>query len=90
LTQLTRDADAEVRTEAFRALRGRAGEGLAETFAEGAQDPDYEVATIALAALAQTGDRSQSAALAALLESENPYLAISAAHTILTLAGSPR
>ena len=43
---------------------------------------------IALSGLALVGDASHSAALGPLAKSDNPYLAISAAHTILELAGS--
>jgi HEAT repeat protein len=88
LSQLAADGDKDVRAEAFRGLVGRQDPGLAARFVEGAQDADYEVATIALSGLAQAGDATQSAALGPLLESDNPYLAISAAHTILALAGS--
>lgn len=88
LSQLAADGDKDVRAEAYRGLVGRQGSGLVARFVEGAQDADYEVATIALSGLAQVGDASQSAALAPLLESDNPYLAISAAHTILALAGN--
>lgn len=88
LSQLAVDADKDVRAEAYRGLVGRQACGLVPLFVDGAQDPDYEVATIALLGLAQAGDASHSAALGPLLRSDNPYLAISAAHTILTLVGS--
>jgi len=88
LTQLAADGDKDVRAEAYRSLVGRQVGGLAERFAEGAQDADYEVATIAMSGLALAGDATHSAALSPLLKSDNPYLAISAAHTILVLAGS--
>ena len=89
LSQLAEDGDKRVRAEAYRGLLARRSpEELAAVFAAGAQDPDYEVATIALSGLAETGDASHTAALAPLLESDNPYLAISAAHAVLALAGS--
>ncbi len=91
MSQLAQDGDKSVRAEAYRslipALPGP-DPALATLFAAGAQDPDYEVSTVALSGLALTGDSSQTAALAPLLESDNPYLAISAAHAVLCLAGS--
>jgi HEAT repeat protein len=88
LNQLAQDDDKEVRAEAYRGLIGRTDSEMVARFVEGAQDPDYVVATIALSGLALAGDATHSAALGPLLESDNPYLAISAAHTILVLAGS--
>ena len=77
LSQLATDDDKDVRAEAYRGLVGRRQtSGLVTRLAEGAQDADYAVATIALSGLAGVG------------ESDNPYLAISAAHTVLVLAGS--
>jgi len=90
LIQLTGDDDIDARAEAYRGLVGRQGAGLAAAFAAGAQDSSYEVSTIALAGLAKTGEASHSAALGPLLESDNPYVAISAAHTVLELAGTQR
>jgi HEAT repeat protein len=88
LSQLTQDDAKEVRAEAYRGLIGRKDPAVLARFVEGAQDVDYEVATIALAGLGEAGDTTHSAALGPLLDSDNPYLAISAAHTILALAGS--
>ncbi len=88
LSQLASDGDKGVRAEAYRGLVGRQTSGLVTLLVEGAQDADYEVATIALSGLALAGNASDSAALGPLLESDNPYLAISAAHTVLELAGS--
>jgi len=87
LMDLTGDTEKTVRAEAFRALIGRDAAGLGEAFARGAQDTEYEVATVALTGLAEAGDASQVAGVAPLLDSENPYLAIGAAHVVLSLAG---
>ncbi|MEE8412799.1 MAG: HEAT repeat domain-containing protein [Acidobacteriota bacterium] len=89
LSQLAADDEKDVRAEAYRGLVGRRQTpGLVTRLVEGAQDADYVVAAIALSGLARVGDASHSAALGPLLESDNPYLAISAAHTVLVLAGS--
>jgi HEAT repeat protein len=56
------------------------------TFLRAAGDEDYEVATVALSALAKLGVPADAVAqLAPLLDSGNPYVRLSAANAILTL-----
>ena len=63
LNQLAQDDDKEVRAEAYRGLIGRTDSEMVARFEEGAQDPDYVVATIALSGLALAGDATGSEAI---------------------------
>jgi HEAT repeat protein len=87
LAQLATDADAEVRTEALRALVAAPASTDGALLAQAANDESAEVATLALGGLAEVGSAEQAAALSPLLKSPNPYVAISAAHTILSIHG---
>ena len=82
LVALSEDAEPAVRVDAMRGLLTRADKVGAEVFRKGAADDNYEVATLAMAGLANTGTAEDAAGLAAQLEDPNPYTAISAAHAI--------
>jgi len=84
LVTLLEDADdADVRLDAARSLRALAPEGVDPYLVTAASDPDYRVATTALAALRRTADAAVGEQLLPLLDSDNPYVRISAAMTIL-------
>lgn len=87
LVALARDPDKSVRVAAMRSLIGRSSPELSALFLEAAADPDYEVGTLALNALARTGTAEAVATLEPLLDDDNPYVAISAAHAILAIHG---
>jgi HEAT repeat protein len=88
LIAMTDDPDKLVRAEAYRGLIGRPAQGLAEIFQRGGQDPAYEVACVALTGLASVGDRRHVAEVAALMDSDNPYVAMAAAHAVLALGAN--
>jgi len=85
LLQLSRDVDETVRLAAVRGLAGRDAPEVVDRLLEAATDPDYEVATLALRALAAVGGAEAVPRIEPLLESENPYVAISAANAILSI-----
>ena len=58
---------------------------LVPVLVEAAGSADYQVQSLALDLLAKVGGPEQSAALRPLLDSENPYVAISAAHALLSI-----
>jgi HEAT repeat protein len=86
LAGLAEDADADVRKAAVRGLRARVEPGLEPILLERLADPDYEVAALALDALATIGTPIGLDAVAALMDHENPYVAISAANAILEIS----
>jgi len=87
LTKLATDADPDVRIEALRALVAAPASVDSALLVQAAGDESYEVATLALNGLAEVGSAEQAAELAPLLENSNPYIAISAAHAILSIHG---
>ncbi len=87
LIDLAGDPDKSVRVAALRSLLGRSSKELSTLLLDAAADPDYEVGALALNALARTGTAETLATLEPLLDNENPYVAISAAHAILAIEG---
>jgi len=86
LTRLASDADKQVRLSALRSLASAATAEETPVFLRAAEDEDYEVATVALGALAKLGLPPEATTqLAPLLDSGNPYVALSAANALLTL-----
>ena len=86
LTQLAADPDKSVRLSALRSLAAEATAAEVPVFLRAAGDEDYEVATVSLSALARLGvPPDATAQLEPLLDSGNPYIALSAANAILTL-----
>jgi HEAT repeat protein len=90
LARLAGDEDPEVRAAAARSLVAQAERGtrgLQTAFLTLAEDPDYRVATVALDGLARIGDSQALPAVEALVENENPYVALSAARAAGAIHG---
>jgi HEAT repeat protein len=87
LIALGRDGDKNVRAAAVRSLIGRTSPEASAFLREAIVDEQYEVATLALNGLARIGGPEDIAGLASLLDSGNPYVALSAAHAILAIEG---
>jgi HEAT repeat protein len=86
LTRLAADSDKAVRLSALRSLAVGANSDDLPVFLRAAGDEEYEVATVALGALAKIGVPPEATEhLGPLLDSGNPYVALSAANAILTL-----
>ena len=83
LVRLAADSDKAVRVAAVRSLVGRDGVGAALLQAAG--DAEYEVATLALNGLAGMGGPDDLAVIKPLLDSDNAYLALSAAHAMMCI-----
>jgi len=81
------DADTDVRIAALRSLNEHAGPALVPVLVEAAGAADYQVQSLALDLLAKVGGSEQVADLLPLLDSENRYVAISAAHAVLAIRG---
>lgn len=84
---LAGDGDQSVRLNAVRSLALRATAAEEPLLMAASRDEDYEVATAALNGLARAGGEGAMTELGALLESENPYIALSAANAILAIGG---
>jgi HEAT repeat protein len=87
LITLGRDEDPNVRTAAVRSLIGRGSPEASAFVLEAIGDEHYEVSTLALNGLARTGSPADVEGLLPLLDSGNPYVALSAAHAILAIEG---
>jgi HEAT repeat protein len=87
LTRLARDADPGVRAAALRSLIDRPTAPDADLLLELAADPDYLVSTVALSGLASVGRATDVASIEPLLDSDNPYVAITAARALLGIQG---
>lgn len=86
LIRLAADPDKQVRLSALRSLAAAATAEDLPVFLRAAEDEDYEVATVSLGALARLGLPPEATAqLEPLLDSGNPYVALSAANALLTL-----
>jgi hypothetical protein len=71
---------------ALRSLAPRARAGDAAAFVAASGDAEYEVATVALNVLAGLeATEEEIDQLRPLMDSDNPYIALSAAHTVLAL-----
>jgi HEAT repeat protein len=85
LGMLASDEDREVRLHAMRALVFVATPGEEARLVTAAADQDFEVSAAAINGLARVGGPEAMGELASLLESQNPYLALSAANAILAI-----
>ena len=85
LAALAEDGTKEVRVETLRAIAIKPRPEFEAVLVQAAGDPEYEVSTVALNMLGQVGRGSVVDQIAPLLDSENPYVAISAAEAILSI-----
>jgi HEAT repeat protein len=86
LVALLRDADPMIKVSALRSLATRATAEDVPLLLEAAADSNYEVATVALNVLAGLeATPEQIDHLRPLMDSDEPYIALSAAHTVLAL-----
>jgi len=86
LATLAEDPEPRVREEAVRGLREKDDPRLEQIFLGRVTDSEYEIASLALGALGKVGSASTLDAIEPLLQSENGYVAISAANAILEIA----
>jgi HEAT repeat protein len=85
LATLAEDTSKEVRVEALRAIAVEAGPEFEPVLVQAAHDSEYEVATLALNVLGEVGRGSVVDSIAPLMDSENPYVAMSAAAAVLSI-----
>lgn len=85
LAALAEDGTKEVRVETMRAIAAAPGPEFEGVLVQAAADPEYEVSTVALNLLAQVGRGGVVDQIAPLMDSENPYVAMSAAEAILSI-----
>lgn len=85
LGRLAADPDKSVQIAAVRGLAGHDSAEAVAAAAAAAGDDDYEVATLAINLLSAAGNPGHREALAALLESPNPYIALAAADAVLSI-----
>jgi HEAT repeat protein len=85
LAALAEDQAKEVRIETIRAIAVRPGPEFEGVLVQAANDPEYEVSTLALNILGKVGRGVSVEQIAPLLDSENPYVALSAAHAVLSI-----
>ncbi|MCP3982640.1 MAG: HEAT repeat domain-containing protein [bacterium] len=85
LEVLARDAEGAVQIAALHALSERESDALANLYLDLSSVANYEVSTLALDGLARLGAWDAVESLQPLLASENPYVAIAAAHAILNI-----
>jgi len=85
LAALAEDDAKEVRVETLRAIAVKPGPEFEGVLVQAANDPEYEVSTVALNLLGKVGRGVTVEKIAALLDSENPYVALSAAQAILSI-----
>jgi HEAT repeat protein len=84
LSTLASDAEETVRREALRSLSAR--DAGVDAFVPHIEDESYQVATVALDALARLASLDVLPSLRPLLESPNPYVALSAANAIVSIS----
>jgi HEAT repeat protein len=87
LATLAGDEDQGVRLNAVRSLDQRASSAEEPLLLAASADQDYEVATVAINVLARVGGEGALEELGALVDSENPYIALSAANAVLAIDG---
>jgi len=85
LATLATDDSKEVRVEALRAIAEQRRPDFEAILRQAAADPDYEVSTLAITALGRVGGPESLGDLTPLLDSENPYVALSAAVAVLDI-----
>lgn len=79
------DDDVDVRIAAIRALDTREGSDVDDALLGATSDADYRVGAAALVALAKVGGPDAVARIQPLLEAQNPYVSVAAAHAILAI-----
>ena len=85
LAFLADDPESDVRLAAVRGLREGDLGAVLPFLLERAADPDYQVAVVALDALAEGADMTAVEQIEPLLESQNPYVVISAANALIEI-----
>jgi HEAT repeat protein len=85
LAALAEDGAKEVRVETMRAIAAAPGPEFEGVLVQASADPEYEVSTVALNLLARVGRGGAVDQIAPLMDSENPYVAMSAAEAILSI-----
>ena len=85
LAALAEDGTKEVRIETMRAIALEPGPKFESVLAASANDSEYEVSTLALNLLGRVGRGGAVEQIAPLMDSENPYIAMSAADAILSI-----
>jgi len=85
LAALAEDDAKQVRIQAMRAIAVKPGPEFEGVLVQAANDSEYEVATIALSLLGEVGRGAAVEQIAPLLDSENPYVALSAAQAVLSI-----
>jgi HEAT repeat protein len=86
LGRLATDAERAVRIAALRSIAIDPGPGDEPALLAAAGDADYQIQSIALAALAKAGTPGAIATIRPLLEADNPYVALAAAHAVVEIA----
>lgn len=86
LAALAEDADGSVRLAAIRSVAFTATSADQPTLVKALALEDYQSVSAALAGLAQIGDRGSLDAVIPLMDSDNPYVALSAAAAVLSIA----
>jgi len=86
LATLAGDPVRPVRIAALRSIAEAPQPGEQALLLGAAADSDYQIQTIALAALARAGDRDAIEAIRPLLASENPYVALAASNAIVEIS----
>ncbi len=79
------DPDGHVRTAAVRGLREGDAAAAVPILLECAADPDYQVAVVAIDGLSAGADMAAVETVEPFLQSENPYIAISAANALIEI-----
>jgi HEAT repeat protein len=87
LAALAEDEDKAVRVEAMRAIGANPRPEFEEVLITGAGDSEYEVATLGLNILGRVGRGGAVEKIEPLMDSENPYVAMSAAGAVLAIRG---
>ena len=87
LAALAEDEDKTVRVEAMRAIGANPRPEFEEVLITGAGDSEYEVATLGLNILGRVGRGGAVEKIEPLMDSENPYVAMSAASAVLAIRG---
>jgi len=87
LVRLAGDDERDVRLAALRALADRGAAPAVEHLQGVLGDTDNEAVSVALSGLARHGDSSLVASIEPLLESNDPYVRLSAANAIMAVGG---
>jgi len=85
LAVLALDTERTVRVAALRSMAAEPRVEDLNSLLAAAGDADYQLQTIALGALARAGGPEAAAAIRPLVRSENPYVALAAAHAVVEI-----